>query len=101
MNPVWMARAGKAVVRGLMSNDTPDQAPPSTTRSEGLRERLRRAQAIAADSARARAAGGPPSDEEAARLVAAFHARGGKVTVLPAVVSERPDAKGEKGTSEG
>ncbi len=47
------------------------------------RERFRRAQAIAAQAARARAAGGTPSEDEAARLVAEFHARGGQVTVCP------------------
>ncbi|TDG28904.1 hypothetical protein [Paracraurococcus ruber] len=79
-----------------MGNDMSGKASPSTTRSEAFRERIRRAQAVAADAARARAAGGPPSDEEAAQLVAAFHARGGKVTVLPLVESEQSDVEVEE-----
>jgi hypothetical protein len=66
-----------------MRNDTPDQSPTPATRAEAYRERFRRAQAIAAQVARARAAGGSPGEAEAARLVAEFHARGGRVTVCP------------------
>jgi len=61
------------------------QLSSSVTRAERIRERLRQAQFIAAQAARARAAGGQPSDDEAARLVAEFHARGGQVTVCPPV----------------
>ena len=47
------------------------------------RERIRQAQIVAAQAARARAAGEPPRGGEVARLVAEFHARGGQVTVCP------------------
>jgi hypothetical protein len=64
--------------------------PAATTRAEAYRERFRKAQAIAAQVARARAAGGKPSEEEAARLVAQFHARGGQVTVCPPAEEATP-----------
>ncbi len=60
-----------------------DVAPTTPTRADAYRERFRQAQAIAAQVARARAAGGQPTETEAARLVAEFHARGGRVTVCP------------------
>ena len=53
------------------------------TRSEAYRQRLRQAQVIAAQVARARAAGALPSESDAERLIAEFHARGGLVTVCP------------------
>jgi hypothetical protein len=65
-----------------MDNNRPD-ASPSTARADAQRERFRRNQLIAAQAARIRAAGGPPSENEAARLVAEFHAKGGQVTVCP------------------
>ena len=60
-----------------------DAAPTTPTRADAYRERFRQAQAIAAQIARARAAGGQPTETEAARLVAEFHARGGQVTICP------------------
>lgn len=66
-----------------MPNDRPDESPTAATRADVHRERFRRAQTVAAQGARARAAGGKPSEDEAARLVAEFHARGGRVTVCP------------------
>jgi hypothetical protein len=63
--------------------DPRDAESAAEARAEAHRERFRQAQAIAAQIARARAAGGPPSADEAARLVAEFEARGGQVTVCP------------------
>jgi hypothetical protein len=60
-----------------------DATPATLTRADAYRERFRQAQNIAAQIARARAAGGQPTETEAARLVAEFHARGGRVTVCP------------------
>lgn len=57
--------------------------PATSTKADMYRERFRQAQLIAAQVARARAAGGQPTETEAARLVAEFHARGGRVTVCP------------------
>jgi hypothetical protein len=75
-----------------MDNDTPDNSPMTTTRADASRERFRRAQTIAAQAARVQAAGGPPSEEEAARLVAEFRAQGGQVTICPPADDEPLDA---------
>ncbi len=72
-----------------------DAASTNTARADAYRERFRQAQAIAAQIARARAAGGQPSESEAARLVAEFHARGGQVTVCPQ--AEDPPEGQERG----
>jgi hypothetical protein len=57
----------------------------ATRRANAYRERFRRSQVIAGKIAAARAAGGAPNDSDAARLVAEFHARGGRVTVCPEI----------------
>jgi hypothetical protein len=51
----------------------------ATKRAEQQRARFR----IAEQRARSEQAGGKPSEDEAARMVAAFYARGGQVTVCP------------------
>ena len=73
-----------------MQDNTDDQngktdpkAQAKLDRAERYRERMRQSQAIAAQKARLGAAGGTPSDDEAARMVAEFHARGGQVTACP------------------
>jgi hypothetical protein len=83
-----------------MHDDSPDQAPTpeaqaATRRTDSSRERFRRAQVVATQIARSRAAGGKPSEAEAARLVAEFHAGGGRVTVCP------PAEDGPPGTERG
>jgi hypothetical protein len=74
-----------------------DAEQAASNRAELYRERFRQAQAIAAQVARARGAGGTPSDAEAARLVAEFHARGGRVTVCPEAEPETPPDGGRAG----
>lgn len=74
-----------------------DAAQAARTRADAYRERFRQAQAIAAQVARARAAGGQPSETEAARLVAEFHARGGRVTVCPQPDATPPAESGRAG----
>jgi hypothetical protein len=74
-----------------VAEDAPQAAP---TRADVYRERFQRGQTIAAQVARARAAGGRPSDDEAARLIAEFHARGGQVTVCPQADDGSPDDQG-------
>jgi hypothetical protein len=64
-------------------------ASAATRRAEQQRLRFR----IAEQRARSEQAGGQPSDDEAARLVAEFHARGGQVTVCPP--AEEGEGKGE------
>ena len=62
---------------------------PSAKRAEVARARFH----LAAQKEAALAAGGAPSEAEAARMVAEFHARGGRVTVcLPA--GEAPSGAG-------
>ncbi|WP_372620000.1 hypothetical protein [Falsiroseomonas sp.] len=73
------------------TTETGDTTPAAPTRADIYRERFRQAQTIAAQIARARAAGGLPSEDEAARLVAEFHARGGQVTVCPQPEEAAPD----------
>lgn len=71
--------------------------PPAAARSEAYRERFRQAQIVAAQVARARTAGGQPSEDEAARLVAEFHARGRQVTVCPPP-DATPSGEQDRGT---
>jgi hypothetical protein len=66
----------------------------ASRRADAYRERFRKAQVIASKVARARAAGGAPSDAEAARLVAEFQAGGGQVVVVPEVApADQPEAE--------
>jgi hypothetical protein len=69
-----------------MQDDAPDQVPETapeaatpaaTKRAEMQREKFR----VAQQRARSEAAGGRPSEAEASRMLAEFHARGGQVTV--------------------
>jgi hypothetical protein len=65
-----------------------DAAAPLSARpaaGDALRRAERSFRAAAAHARRCRAAGPPPGDAEVARLVAAFHARGGAVTLCPPV----------------
>ena len=71
-----------------MSNQASETGDNGTTqsgldRAGRLRERIRLSQTIAAQRARIEATGGKPSEDEAARMVSEFHARGGQVTVCP------------------
>lgn len=75
----------------VMDKDKSDKLAIAATRADAIRERFRRSQAVAAQGARARAAGGPPNEEEAARLVTEFHAQGGRVTVCPPAADDPPD----------
>jgi hypothetical protein len=63
--------------------DDNGKAPSGPDRAGRLRERLRLSQTIAAQRARIEATGGKPSEDEAARMVSEFHARGGQVTICP------------------
>jgi len=59
------------------------KAQSGPDRAGRLRERIRLSQTIAAQRARIEATGGKPSEDEAARMVSEFHARGGQVTICP------------------
>jgi hypothetical protein len=89
-----------------MRDDSPDHAPKAEAggaaqaaarRTDGFRERFRRAQVVAAQVARSRAAGGRPSEAEAARLVSEFHAEGGQVTVCPPAEDAPPGSGSDRG----
>ncbi|MGG5822123.1 hypothetical protein [Falsiroseomonas sp. HW251] len=60
-----------------------EAAQAAESRAARYRERFRQAQLIASQVAKARMAGAVPGENEADRLVAEFHARGGQVTVCP------------------
>jgi diacylglycerol kinase family enzyme len=73
-----------------MHDDISDQvtkveakAQSGLDRAERYRERFRLSQTIAAQRARIEATGGKPDEDEAARMVSEFHARGGQVTICP------------------
>ena len=65
---------------------TDAKAQAAAERAQRYRERF-----AATQAARSRAAVGRPSEAEAARLVADFHARGGRVTVCPPAEEPQPD----------
>ena len=66
-----------------IKTDDNGKAQSGPDRAERLRERMRLSQTIAAQRARIEATGGKPSEDEAARMVSEFHARGGQVTFCP------------------
>ena len=71
----------------------PEVAEPKIhTAADARRERLQLSQTVAGQVARFRAPRAAPSGNKAARLVAEFHARGGRVTILPEVVDAPPKA---------
>ena len=66
-----------------IKTDDNGKAQSGLDRAGSLRERIRLSQTIAAQRARIEATGGKPSEDEAARMVSEFHARGGQVTICP------------------
>ena len=52
---------------------------------------------VGAKKGAALAAGGMPSEAEAARMVAEFHARSGRVTVCPPAEAAPPGAEDDRG----
>src|SRR4051794_14425400 len=87
-----------------MQDDTSDHAPfgdaatasqarasqVQSKRAEAARQRLH----IAEQKARSAAAGGQPSADEAERLLAAYYAGGGQVTVCPPAEDTLPGSSG-------
>ena len=68
-------------------------AGPAAKRAEVARARFH----VAAQKGAALAAGGSPSEAEAARMVAEFHAKGGRVTVCPPAEEAPPGTGGDRG----
>ena len=52
---------------------------------------------VAAQKGAALAAGGRPSEAEASRMVAEFHAKGGRITVCPPAEEAPPGAEDDRG----
>ena len=73
--------------------DDNGKAQSGPDRAGRLRERIRLSQTIAAQRARIEATGGKPSEDEAARMVSEFHARGGQVTICPPAEDGVTDGK--------
>ena len=64
-------------------------------RAAGKRAEVARARFhVAAQKGAALAAGGRPNETEAARMVAEFHARGGRITVCPPAEDAPPSGAG-------
>ena len=83
-----------------MHNDSDGQAAkaeaadrPAARRAEVARSRFH----LAAQKDAALAAGGPPSEAEAARMVSEFHAKGGRVTVCSPAEGTPSGAEGDRG----
>ena len=66
---------------------------PAAKRAEVARARFH----IAAQKGAALAAGGRPSEAEAARMVSEFHARGGRITVCPPADDAPPGGASDRG----
>lgn len=73
-----------------MQDDISDQTIPTEAkaqsgldRAERLRDRIRLSQNITAHRARIEATGGKPGEDETARMISEFLARGGQVTICP------------------
>ena len=66
-------------------SDRPEIAPSEKARSAASRraEQQRQRFRIAEQRARSELAGGRPTDDDAARMVAEYYARGGQTTVCP------------------
>ncbi len=79
-------------------SDGPTAKAEAAGRAAAKRAEVARARFhVAAQKDAALAAGGSPSEAEAARLVAEFHARGGRVTVCPPADQAPPGAEGGRG----
>ena len=69
-----------------MPNDNDEQVTEAGTAGQAAAKRAEVGRArfhVAAQKEAALAAGGSPSEAEASRMVAEFHARGGRITVCP------------------
>ncbi len=73
-------------------------AAEATGRAAAKRAEVARARVhVAVQKDAASAAGGTPSEADAARMVAEFHARGGRITVCPLAEDAPPGTEGGGG----
>ena len=83
-----------------MQNDSDEQTAEAGASGHAAAKRAEVARArfhVAAQRGAALAAGGAPSEAEAARMVAEFHARGGRITVCPPAEEPPPGTEGDRG----
>ena len=83
-----------------MQNDDDGQTAKAEATGQPAAKRAEVAHArfhVAAQKDAALAAGGRPSETEAARMVSEFHARGGRVTVCPPAEEAPPGAEDDRG----
>ncbi len=79
-------------------SDRPTAKAEAAGRAAAKRAEVARARShVAAQKGAALAAGGRPSEAEASRMVAEFHARGGRVTVCPPAEGGPPGGGGGSG----
>ena len=76
------------------SDEQPVEAGATAGRAAKRAEVTRARFHVAAQKGAALAAGGAPSEADAARMVAEFHARGGRITVCPPAEAAPPGTEG-------
>ena len=84
-----------------MQSDSDEQTAKAGATGHGAAKRAEVARArfhVAAQKDAALAAGGAPSEAEASRMLAEFHARGGRITVCPPAEAAPPGIEGGGGT---
>ena len=83
-----------------MQNDSDEQTAKTGATGHAAAKRAEVARArfhVAAQREAALAAGGAPSEADAARMVSEFHARGGRITVCPPAEAAPPGIEGGGG----
>ncbi|WP_343894537.1 hypothetical protein [Craurococcus roseus] len=83
-----------------MQNDSDGRTAGAGTTGHAAAKRAEAGRArfhVAAQKDAALAAGGKPDEADAARMVAEFHARGGRVTVCPPADEPPPGGEGDRG----
>ncbi len=83
-----------------MQNDSDEQTAKTGATGHAAAKRAEVARArfhVAAQKDAALAAGGAPSEAEASRMLAEFHARGGRITVCPLAEDAPPGTEGGGG----
>ena len=83
-----------------MQNDSDEQTAKAGATGHAAAKRAEVARArfhVAAQREAALAAGGAPSEADAARMVSEFHARGGRITVCPPAEAAPPGTEDDRG----
>src|SRR3712207_2377082 len=96
---------GRGAARGgasldAMQHDSDEQTAKAGATGHAAAKRAEMARTrfhVAAQKDAALAAGGKPSEADAARMVSEFHARGGRITVCPPAEDAPPGTEGGGG----